>query len=87
MLIHSICFLISFLGSKLCLTGSMATGLITVLSDMDLVLVLNDTYIEPQHGLSNNNSGEAMNIDENSCSNDGDNSRKTVDMSNKKNKS
>ncbi|CAF1019761.1 unnamed protein product [Didymodactylos carnosus] len=37
-----------FHGSKLHLTGSMANGLATVLSDMDLVLVLNDTYIEPQ---------------------------------------
>jgi len=48
----------------------MANGLATNLSDMDLVLVLNDTYIEPQHLLSSNNSGESMNIDENSCSND-----------------
>jgi hypothetical protein len=48
----------------------MANGLATRLSDMDLVLILNDTYIEPQHFSSSNNSGESMNIDENSCSND-----------------
>lgn len=48
----------------------MANGLATTLSDMDLVLVLNDTYIEPQNLSSSNNSGESMNIDENSCSND-----------------
>ena len=49
----------------------MANSLVTTLSDMDLVLVLNDTYIEPQHApSSSNNSGESMTIDENSCSND-----------------
>jgi len=48
----------------------MANGLATNLSDMDLVLILNDTYIEPQNVSSSNNSGESMNIDENSCSND-----------------
>ncbi|CAF1681418.1 unnamed protein product, partial [Didymodactylos carnosus] len=37
-----------FHGSKLHLTGSMANGLGTVLSDMHLVLVLNDMYIESQ---------------------------------------
>ncbi|CAF1170292.1 unnamed protein product [Adineta ricciae] len=60
-----------FPGAKLCLTGSMANSLVTTLSDMDLVLVLNDTYIEPQRlPSSSNNSGESMTIDENSCSND-----------------
>ena len=48
----------------------MANGLATGFSDMDLVLILNDTYIEPQHVTSSNNSGESMNVDENSCSND-----------------
>ena len=48
----------------------MANGLATNLSDMDLVLILNDTYLEPQQISSRNNSGESMNIDENSCSND-----------------
>ena len=48
----------------------MANGLATSLSDMDLVLILNDTYIEPQNLSSSNNSGESMNTDENSCSND-----------------
>ena len=56
----------------------MANGLATNLSDMDLVLILNDTYIEPQHVLSSNNSGESMNIDENSCSNDVDMNRNKV---------
>ena len=51
----------------------MANSLATILSDMDLVLILNDTYIESQRfTLSSNNSGESMNIDENSCSNDVD---------------
>ncbi len=68
-----------FLGAKLCLIGSMANGLATSLSDMDLVLILNDTYIEPQHvSSSSNNSGESMNIDENSCSNDVDMNRNKV---------
>lgn len=59
------------LEAKLSLIGSMANGLATNLSDMDLVLILNDTYIEPQNlSSSSNNSGESMNIDENSCSND-----------------
>jgi hypothetical protein len=57
-------------GAKLSLIGSMANGLATNLSDMDLVLILNDTYLEPQQYSSRNNSGESMNIDENSCSND-----------------
>ncbi|CAF1527637.1 unnamed protein product, partial [Adineta steineri] len=49
----------------------MANSLVTTLSDMDLVLVLNDTYIEPQRlPSSSNNRGESMTIDENSCSND-----------------
>ena len=55
----------------------MANGLATSLSDMDFVLILNDTYIEPQQILSSNTSGDSMNIDENSCSND-------VDMNNHK---
>ncbi|CAF1396654.1 unnamed protein product [Adineta steineri] len=58
--------------AKLCLIGSMANGLATILSDMDFVLILNETYIEPQRILSSNNSGESMTIDENSCSNDAD---------------
>ncbi|CAF0939318.1 unnamed protein product [Rotaria sordida] len=65
-----IMFVKYFPEAKLYLTGSMANNLATNLSDMDLVLVLNDTYIEPQHLSSSNNSGESMNIDENSCSND-----------------
>ncbi|CAF0947367.1 unnamed protein product [Rotaria sp. Silwood1] len=65
-----IMFVKYFPEAKLCLTGSMANNLATNLSDMDLVLILNDTYIEPQHLLSSNNSGESMNINENSCSND-----------------
>ena len=60
------------LEAKLCLIGSMANGLATTLSDLDLVLVLNDTYLEPHRASSSNNSGESMNIDENSCSNDVD---------------
>ncbi len=48
----------------------MVNGLATNLSDMDLVLTLNDTYLEPQQSSSRNTSGESMNIDENSCSND-----------------
>jgi hypothetical protein len=48
----------------------MANGLATNLSDMDLVLVLNDIYLEPQKFSSRNTSDESMNIDENSCSND-----------------
>lgn len=56
--------------AKLSLIGSMASGLATNLSDLDLVLVLNDTYLEPQQCASRNSSGELMNIDENSCSND-----------------
>lgn len=48
----------------------MATGLATNLSDLDFVLLLNDTYLEPQQCASKNSSGELMNIDENSCSND-----------------
>lgn len=51
----------------------MANGLGTDLSDLDLVLTLNDTYLEPQQiSTSSNNSRESMNIDENSCSNDTD---------------
>ncbi|UJR23045.1 hypothetical protein I4U23_026071 [Adineta vaga] len=66
-------FMKNFPGAQLCLTGSMANSLATILSDMDLVLVLNDMYIEPQRVLSSsNNSRESMNIDENSCSNDVD---------------
>jgi hypothetical protein len=56
----------------------MANGLATNLSDMDLVLVLNDTYIEAQHLSASNSSGESMNIDENSCSNDVDMNRNKV---------
>jgi DNA polymerase sigma len=63
-------FIKHFPNAKLSLIGSMANGLATNLSDIDLVLILNDTYIEPQHLSSSNNSGESMNIDENSCSND-----------------
>ncbi|CAF4529174.1 unnamed protein product, partial [Rotaria magnacalcarata] len=48
----------------------MANDLAAHLSDMDLVLILNETYIEPQNLSSSNNSGESMNIDNNSCSND-----------------
>lgn len=66
--------------AKLALTGSMATGLATNLSDMDLVLVLNDTYIEPQQTNTSTSSGESMHVDENSCSND-------VDMTHQKVKS
>jgi DNA polymerase sigma len=66
------------LGAKLSLIGSMANGLATSLSDMDLVLILNDTYIEPQHLSSSNNSGESMNIDDNSCSNDVEMNRNKV---------
>ncbi|CAF2465536.1 unnamed protein product [Rotaria sp. Silwood2] len=65
-----IMFIKYFPEAKLCLTGSMANSLATNLSDMDIVLILNDTYIEAQHLSSSNNSGESMNIDENSCSND-----------------
>jgi len=63
-------FIKYFPNAKLSLIGSMANGLATNLSDIDLVLILNDIYIEPQHLSSSNNSGESMNIDENSCSND-----------------
>lgn len=66
------------LGAKLALIGSMANGLATSFSDMDLVLILNDTYIEPQHVSSSNNSRESMNIDENSCSNDAEMHRTKV---------
>ncbi|CAM4749946.1 unnamed protein product [Rotaria magnacalcarata] len=65
-----IMFLKHFPDVKLCLTGSMANDLAAHLSDMDLVLILNETYIEPQNLSSSNNSGESMNIDNNSCSND-----------------
>ena len=64
------CFNRIIVEAKLCLIGSMANSLATNLSDMDLVLILNDTYIEPQQLSSSNNSGDSMNIDENSCSND-----------------
>ena len=66
--------------AKLSLIGSMANRLGTDLSDMDLVLVLNDTYLEPHQpsSSSSNNSGESMTIDDNSCSNDTDMIRNKV---------
>lgn len=70
------------LEAKLSLIGSMGTGLATNLSDLDLVLLLNDTYLEPQQCASRNNSGESMNIDENSCSNDVEiNRNKVIEIS------
>lgn len=64
--------------AKLFLTGSMGNGLATNASDLDLVLLLNEKYLEPQKLGSANSSDSSMNVEENNSSNDGQTQNKST---------